>query len=118
MEMDMKLALATVEQIISENTLNKEVLDACEIAITEIKESIKAHYLDKENHSPMMDVTELFGLYRTRVMLMLLRDVNRFGDQKPEIDSSFALLLKIVEEKINKLQERKEENKNEKDIRR
>lgn len=116
MVMDLKIALATVEQIIDENTDNKEVIDACQIAVTEIKEGIKVHCSKDESQSTTLEVTELFGLYRTRVIIMLLRDVNRFGDNKIEIEKGMTTILNIVERKISKLQERKEENKNEKNI--
>lgn len=118
MEMDLKLALATVEQIIDENADNKEIIDACQIAVAEIKEGMKVHCSNEESKSTNLEVTELFGLYRTRIIIMLLRDVNRFGNNKIEIERGMTTILDIVEGKISKLQERKEENKNEKNIRR
>ena len=118
MGMDMKLALATLERIISENVDNKNIIFACQMAIEEIKTAIKIHHLDEEKHTSTLEITELFGLFRTRIMITLLRDVNRFGENEQQKDESFTLLLGIVEEKINSLQERKENVENEKDIRR
>ena len=106
----MKLALASVDEIVKENAENQDVLNACQIVLAEIKESIKVHHLSDEKERALIEVTELFGLYRTRVMLMLLRDVNRYGDNKPEIEQSFTMLLNIVEEKIENLQRGKENN--------
>ena len=108
---DFKIALATIGEIIKENKKNPEVLKACHVAVDEIKNAIKGQSAVAAQVDPQLLENELFGLYRTRMSLWILRDAELIDSADPKVGDAFKILLDIVEEKISALKEGKERGK-------
>ena len=107
---DMKLALASIGEIINEKSNDKSILDSCQLVMSEVKKAIKSYGGDVKKQTNL-EITELFGLFRTRITLMLLRDVNRFGENDSKVEESITIVLNLIEEKISRLKEGKEKSR-------
>ena len=108
---DFKLALATIDEIIKENKNNQEILDACQVTVKQIKKSINDQNAVAAQVDPQLLENDLFGLYRTRMSLWILRDAELIDSADPKVGDAFKILLDIVEDKISTLKDGKERGK-------
>ena len=111
---ELKMAAYIIEKISKENDDNPIIINACGSVLSEIRNSIKS----VQGAVPAelrVEITQLYQLQRTLVVLNLIRDVNRFGNGNQDIDESISTVMRLVEDKKNIL---KEKEINEKNIRR
>lgn len=108
---DFKIALATIDEIIKENKNNPDVLDACQVTVKQIKKAIKGQNAVAAQVDSQLLENALFGLYRTRMSLWVLRDAELIDSAEPKVGDAFGILLDIVEEKISTLKDGKERGK-------
>lgn len=108
---DIKITLASIGDIANSN--DEQVKESCLYVLNALKKELVKCAPPTEFK---YEITPLIGLFRTRIILSLMRDANAYGTNDPEYERHFAFIQGIVEQKINILKdERKEEN--EKNIR-
>ena len=97
---DMRITAGVVKNIADENENNPELLNACKYVLKTIRRELRRRP-DSVLGGRKLESEERYGLYRTRVILMLNRDVNRYAKQvDEELEINFAMVQQIVEEKI------------------
>ncbi|MBQ6841122.1 MAG: hypothetical protein IJO63_03290 [Bacilli bacterium] len=104
---DFKLTLATLDQIVKENKDNSELIEACKVAVKTVKKAIRQQNAYAASIDEALLENELFGLYRTRVSLNLIRDADKYGDNTPAIQEALGMVIEEVEGKIESLKEGK-----------